>query len=1011
MIVCFFTIVKFASSLTQVFEDTDEEIRSIAFCQACVPSMVQHSLLNVKDINFLANCNCIFLNSVVSKDKNLDNQPETKETQLESLIETLQSGQCVISHWKYKFVCSVTGTRVNKSKNSQCPTCKSRKYMRLIYTCTSWREKKKSRACPRSRCWKCWRNDVVKHNPDLEEKSITTALSVFTFAVFPAIPPEPDPLYKLISPVDCPRHKSGASPLLIQELARYNFQATCGLYPLPDGYCLSNCLFSMMAELFDWSSDEDIYTHFKAWQIFRSQIFEWRDANQISQDLAQYLTEGKIEDYTDPKWTVVDDEEAKSLKLSRFSYGEALELLCKNLGMGLALMDDPWEKFLVVQPSKPGGDFLVRFTIPRAGDTFEKVKHFFIARPTEGAFNLVENSEIGDARQEIQLPKTSTSNEQDDSGDIKMGGVEDDENALRETFGVDIQAGDSQQTDVVNAETSARAEDVSNLQHLKEPNQKQDEDESGDFKMDGVEDDDINAETPARADFNEDVSNLQHLKEPDQEEDFGLTEDESSGWDISEERAEGITRGRNQDLELLGLGHVGTPGSDEENQENVVDDMKTREVVEPEPQVPDMQENLHRPVPGDGDANEDNEDQVGMVKEVTFGDDAQNRVVGPEAQVLDLANQNEDDAEQVNEDNENPKELEARGREKEKRAATNPAAKGTQKGASSKKKKGNNGSTSGGKGKGGKALGHGGGLKREIGCDDMPRIVPDYSISSTPEVIVGDRSATMTTCVFFLDGWVPEDTDVSFMADSLKDISVKFGRRITLSFSKNRRSLFKDLRFCSNQTLIREVIVFGHGVQGPGETNGILGAEVRISNKEARARQVVKFDEIIATFIRTTRSFQPDVGFVCCNYFRKKKFGDHLRRRYVNAVSQKFQALLTVCVEEDISLYQTTVRLPEILDSFISTKTLPFRFWKPSFKVQDQWRKFGMRKHEEEKLFILERLSKCKNHEILCTNSSWLYQYLGLQWKDVNYDRFQIVHRTIRERHTSVKTKEWLHIE
>jgi hypothetical protein len=70
-----------------------------------------------------------------------------------------------------------------------------------------------------------------------------------------------------------------------------------------------------------------------------------------------------------------------------------------------------------------------------------------------------------------------------------------------------------------------------------------------------------------------------------------------------------------------------------------------------------------------------------------------------------------------------------------------------------------------------------------------------------------------------------------------------------------------------------------------------------------------------------------------------------------------------------------------------------------------------MRGNEEEKLYIFERLKKCKKHKILCTNSSWLYQHLGLQWKEVNFDRFQLVHRMICEQQTSVKTKEWLHIE
>ena len=1035
-VVSFMDTVKCASSFMRIFDDN--ELLPLP-CQACVSSSIQNpplfAFFNSKDVIFFARCEYLFANSQVKKVLKDVDEPETNETELEQLLETLQSGQCVISHGQYRFICNVLPSRQKKAKVSQCANCKTRKYMRLVYTCTSRRLKKKSRECQGGRCWKCWSTEVITSTPGLDRALIINALSIFTLACLPESPPKTDAIYKLISPVDCLRHESRSNSLLIEDLVRYKFQALHGFYPFPDGFCLSNSLFIMMAEYFDWNGNTP-YNHKKSWELLKEQIFEWRDSGHISEDLAKNWTEGNVADYQHPKWTLVDDEEAEKLELSRFSYADSLELLCKNLGMGLALMDDPWEKFNVIVPAERG-EFLVRFTIPRASEKkFDKIQHFFIGRIKEEDCKTVESFPSGD-----RAPAVSILQAQKNADDIRMGRVDDEEENL-----VDVV------DDIKIAESSPAGDRAPTKSILHEQNN------ADDIRMGEVNDE---AEEHL-LDVLEAKKNLKGVEKPSQDGELEHSEEETPQWDISDEDLpQGITNGKNQDLEFLGLGHVDPSNLNDENQEAAMDDMKTIEVVgsglkENPPQpvsgnngaIEDNENqvgvvdgglnvNLPQPVPVDNGAIEDNEDQVGVVNErldqiqpqpvpddnvaiegnqdqvdavdeIAVEDDVQNRE--PQAPEFPKQIENVDGAEQGNEDNKNQQELEvtdARNAPILLEKVASHQAKGSKQGNSSGQKKRNGR----GNGKGGKGLGPGGGLKREIGCDDMPRIVPDYSASSAPEIIIGDRSATMTTCVFFLDGWVPEKTDFSFMVDLLKDVSWKFGRRITLSFSKNRRHLFKDLRFCANQTLIREVIVFGHGVQGPGETNGVLGAEVRISNKEALAREVVKFDEIIATFIRSTRSFQPDVGFICCNYFRRKKFGDHLKRRYNNAVSGKFQAMLTVCVEEDISLYQTTIRLPEILDSFISTKTFPFRFWKPSFKVQIHWRQFNMRRHEEEKLYILERLEKCKKHQIMCTNSSWLYQYLGLQWKDVNFDRFQIVHRMIRERQNSVKTKEWLHIE
>lgn len=839
--------------------------------------------------------------------------------------------------------------------------------MRLVHTCTSWRqdEKKNPRDCVKGRCWKCWNEEVAKQFLGLDKRSITTALGIFTFACFPESPPELAAVYKLISPIDCYRHQSDQTLSLIEELASYNFDTKSCYFPYPDGFCMSNCLFLMM-----WNDSKDFYDHEKAWNLLRDKILEWEVAGQITPEIAKDLTRGDITQFSNPNWTLIEDEELREeLELSPFSYEGALPLLCKTLGMGLAMMDDPWKQFRVVHPAKCG-NYLVRCTIPRSKslnpEHFEKIRHFFIARLKDEDCELVLREhdhavdipmkahggcETVDLAQENEDEKQRNSDGQDERGDIEMGGVEDEVTQTR------------------TCEVDAQSEE-----HLAERSVPR------------------KGKILSRDDLTEVENDLKEAEVRIEDEERELVEDASFEWDVADgARPQRITNRKNQELELLGLGrldprvlnggnedheemrHEGTGEDDGMANENTGKEDIQNEVVELRAEVPDMKENAPNQAANHVNVEQGNGDDF---KGFEVGD-APNAPILPEK---DATNQTK---------------------------GTKKGTKGTKKGNTSNKNRRNGR----GKDRGGKELGHGGGLKRQIGSDDMPEVVPDYSVSSTPEVIVGDRSAIMTTCVFFLDGWVPEDQDISLMEDQLKFISLKFRRRITLSFSKNRRNLFKDLWFCSNQALIREVIVFGHGVQGPGETNGILGAEVRILNGEAHACEVVKFDEIISSFIRNSRCFQPDVGFVCCNYFRRKKCGNHLRRRYTNAVSEKFQAMLTLCVEEDISLYQTTVRLPEILDSFISTKTFPFQFWKPSFKVQIQWRQVHMRKYEEEKLYILECLRECKNHLIMCTNSSWLYQYLGLQWKDVNFDRFQIVHCMMRKQQTSVKSKEWLHVE
>jgi hypothetical protein len=949
--------------------------------------------LNKEDIIFFGRSALIFANSKVKRVEDLTEDKAADENPLEKLLE---SGQCLISHRQYKFTCQAAASRT-KRQVAPCPKCKSKNILRLVHTCTAWRQGKKSRECPKGRCWKCWNAEVTENLVGLDKKKLTTALSIYTFSCFPESPPELKAMYKLISPIDCFRHESGQRPLLIEDLASYKFDTESCFFPYPDGFCMSNCLFLMM-----WNGSEDFYDHEKAWSLLKDKILEWEVAGQITPELSKDLTRGDLQQYSNPDWTLIEDEEVREdLGLSPFSYEGALPLLCKNLGMGLAMMDDPWNEFRVVHPAT-SGSYLVRCTIPRSKsiipEHFEKIRHFFIARPKEDyEMALDEHDDVGDIQmgrvhddcktvdlaQENEAEKQTNS---DESSDVEMGGVEDEGNLTRETYGEDVQ---------VKEHLAER----SNLSKGK---------------------------NPSRDDLAEVESDLKEVGVPNRDEELELSEGQSSGWDIlDEERPQGITNGKNQDLEFLGLGRLDPRGLNEDNVDEVgmahevagQDDGMQNQVTGPE-LVPDMIENPPKnPDPNADDPHEVNEDQGDLANEVARQENMQNRVVELEAELPDvkenLPNQplpaNNGGVEQENEGN-----LHGFGNGNAqpilpKKAATNQIS-GPKQGINSNKKRNKRSNSGKGKGKG-KGLGYGGGLKREIGSNDLPRIVPDYSISSTPEVIVGDRSAIMTTCVFFLDGWVPEEEDVSFMVDQLKAVSLKFGRRITLSFSKNRRNLFKDLRFCANQTLIREVIVFGHGVQGPGETNGVLGAEVRILNKEARACEVIKFDEIIASFIRNSRSFQPDVGFVCCNYFRRKRSGKHLKRRYTNAVSEKFQAMLTVCVEEDISLHQTTVKLPEILESFISAKTFPFRFWKPSFKVQEQWKQFRLRKFKEEKLFIFQCLRKCEKHQILCVNSSWLYQYLGLQWKDVNFDWFQIVHCMVREREASVQTKQWLYLE